>query len=430
MTTATFRACAVIPTYDNPRTVRDVVLGVRRHVSDVFVVDDGSHEAGAAACAALAAERLAIVHRLDTRVREGRRTGAGSFRVAFAGAMAAGVLVALASVGGLGYAATGAGSAVHKAKKVVKHNGVLVVHKSPARDQYRPARRKAKKAKKAKRRVAGRRFARPPFTGGNLVLRGASPGDSQVLLEDQEIPILYHFGGLRSTFNPRFLEAVEFVPGNFSADYGRATGGIVNVRVRDPARDELRGDATVSVYDAGFAVEGPLSQTWSLGGALPTVCCGTTITRRFLRAWDRSLRTCRRRRARGSRSLRRPQPRRGPRFGATPLRRAIRTRRRSRRRPASHHRCTRRDRRRARRERTRGRRAGATSSRTTSPEREHGPDVGLRVATTVAGDEEHRHDDRCDQRRAPDRREQERRESKEEVMLRVAHRKTRTLRQD
>jgi hypothetical protein len=76
--------------------------------------------------------------------------------------MTAGVLVALASVGGLGYAATGAGSAMQKAKKVVRHNGVLVVHKSPARDQYGPAR---VKKKKAKRRTAGRRFARPPFTG-------------------------------------------------------------------------------------------------------------------------------------------------------------------------------------------------------------------------------------------------------------------------
>ena len=106
-----------------------------------------------------------LVHRLEARVREGRRSRAGSFRVAFAGAMASGVLVALASVGGLGYAASGAGSAMEKAKRVVKHNGVLVVHKSPARAQYGPARRAVKKAKKAKRRTAGRRFARPPFTG-------------------------------------------------------------------------------------------------------------------------------------------------------------------------------------------------------------------------------------------------------------------------
>jgi hypothetical protein len=105
-----------------------------------------------------------FVHRLEARVRESRRSRAGSFRVAFAGAMASGVLVALASVGGLGYAASGAGSAMEKAKKVVKHNGVLVVHKSPARKQYGP-RRAVKKKKAAKRRAAGRRFARPPFTG-------------------------------------------------------------------------------------------------------------------------------------------------------------------------------------------------------------------------------------------------------------------------
>jgi hypothetical protein len=104
-----------------------------------------------------------FMYRLESRVREGRRSRAGSFRVAFAGALTAGVLAALASVGGLGYAATGAGSAMQKAKRVVKHNGVLVVHKSPARAQYGPTR--ATKAKKAKKRTAGRRFARPPFTG-------------------------------------------------------------------------------------------------------------------------------------------------------------------------------------------------------------------------------------------------------------------------
>jgi hypothetical protein len=104
-----------------------------------------------------------LVHRLEGRVREGRRSQAGSFRVAFAGALAAGVLAALASVGGLGYAATATDSAVDKAKQTVRSHGVLVVHKSPARDQY--GKPKVKKKKKAKKKAKGRRFARPPFTG-------------------------------------------------------------------------------------------------------------------------------------------------------------------------------------------------------------------------------------------------------------------------
>lgn len=36
------RACAVIPTYDNPRTIAAVVGRVRAHLRDVIVVDDGS----------------------------------------------------------------------------------------------------------------------------------------------------------------------------------------------------------------------------------------------------------------------------------------------------------------------------------------------------------------------------------------------------
>jgi hypothetical protein len=104
-----------------------------------------------------------LVNRLEGRVREGRRSRAGSFRVAFAGALAAGVLAALASVGGLGYAATATGDAVSKAKQTVKSHGTLVVRKSPSRDQY--GKPKVKKKKVVKKKAKGRRFARPPFTG-------------------------------------------------------------------------------------------------------------------------------------------------------------------------------------------------------------------------------------------------------------------------
>lgn len=109
--------------------------------------------------------------------------------------------------------------------------------------------------------------ARPSFGGAPLVLRGAAPGDSRFFLEGQEIPSLYHFGGIRSTINSAFLEAVEFVPGNFGPELGRATGGVVDVRLRDPASDTFRGSVDLNLYDAGFALEGPISDELSLGAA-------------------------------------------------------------------------------------------------------------------------------------------------------------------
>jgi polyprenyl-phospho-N-acetylgalactosaminyl synthase len=38
------RLCAIIPTYNNPQTLGEVVARVREHVPDVVVVDDGSAE--------------------------------------------------------------------------------------------------------------------------------------------------------------------------------------------------------------------------------------------------------------------------------------------------------------------------------------------------------------------------------------------------
>src|SRR5207302_1206378 len=59
-----------------------------------------------------------------------------------------------------------------------------------------------------------------PIGGGLLVIRGAKPGDSLVYLDGEPIPLLYHFGAISSTINPDLLEAIDFIPGNFSASYG------------------------------------------------------------------------------------------------------------------------------------------------------------------------------------------------------------------
>ncbi|MDB4974888.1 MAG: hypothetical protein JWN48_3229 [Myxococcaceae bacterium] len=59
-----FRIAVLIPTYDNPRTIRAVVDAVRQHVPDVLVVDDGSGPEGRAACEALVRDGVArVVHR-------------------------------------------------------------------------------------------------------------------------------------------------------------------------------------------------------------------------------------------------------------------------------------------------------------------------------------------------------------------------------
>lgn len=81
MSEPAFRPCALIPTYDNPRTVREVVLRVREYVPDVVVIDDGSAEPGRRAVEALGREGLAQVAHREQNGGKGAAVKTG-FRVA------------------------------------------------------------------------------------------------------------------------------------------------------------------------------------------------------------------------------------------------------------------------------------------------------------------------------------------------------------
>ncbi len=104
---------------------------------------------------------------------------------------------------------------------------------------------------------------RPPGLAGIVLIRGAAPGDSQVMLEGTPVPLLYHFGGLTSFFNGRMIDRIDFYPGNFSARYGRKIGGIIDVGVRDPRTDQFHGVADINLIDASLLIEAPIGENAS-----------------------------------------------------------------------------------------------------------------------------------------------------------------------
>ncbi|RYZ04715.1 MAG: hypothetical protein EOO73_23095, partial [Myxococcales bacterium] len=103
---------------------------------------------------------------------------------------------------------------------------------------------------------------------GLLIVRGSSPRDTQVFVDGTNVPIVYHFGGLSSVLPSEMLERIDFYPGNFGPQYGRATGGIVDVGVRSPKKDKLHGLLQVDTVDARVLVEGPINDRtrFMLGG--------------------------------------------------------------------------------------------------------------------------------------------------------------------
>ncbi len=100
--------------------------------------------------------------------------------------------------------------------------------------------------------------ARPPAGEGMLLVRGSGPEDTAIFADGTSIPIAYHFGDFNSVLPSELLERIDFYPGNFGPEYGRAIGGIVDIGIRSPRRDGFHGLAQVDLIDARLMAEAPL----------------------------------------------------------------------------------------------------------------------------------------------------------------------------
>jgi TonB family protein len=106
--------------------------------------------------------------------------------------------------------------------------------------------------------------ARAPFGGGLLPVWGSAPQDTRTYIDGVYVPTLYHFGGVRSTFNGELVDGLTFFPGGYGAEFGRGLGGVIQVESRLPRTDGIHGFAQVDLVDGSMMFEGPLTQDLSL----------------------------------------------------------------------------------------------------------------------------------------------------------------------
>ena len=109
--------------------------------------------------------------------------------------------------------------------------------------------------------------ARAPAFSGLIVVRGSAPEDTRIFIEGVTVPLAFHFGGLAAVINSDLLEELEFIPGAYSAEYGRATAGIINIQTRAPRTDGYHGYLDIDVFDVSLLVEGPITEKWSFFAA-------------------------------------------------------------------------------------------------------------------------------------------------------------------
>jgi TonB family protein len=76
------------------------------------------------------------------------------------------------------------------------------------------------------------------FSGvGYPVIRGESPGQTGTFIDDVKVPLLYHLGFGPAVVHPLFLEELEFHPGNFPAEFGRFSGGLIRAKTTAAPED-------------------------------------------------------------------------------------------------------------------------------------------------------------------------------------------------
>jgi len=110
--------------------------------------------------------------------------------------------------------------------------------------------------------------ARAPFGLGLLVVRGANPNDTGTFIDTLNVPILYHFLVGPSVISQNLVEKLDFYPGGFGARYGRFSGGLVDVTLRNDVGKQVHGAVDVNVLDASAFFEGPVGKGWRVSASV------------------------------------------------------------------------------------------------------------------------------------------------------------------
>lgn len=97
------------------------------------------------------------------------------------------------------------------------------------------------------------------FSSG-LYIRGGSPDQTLILLDNTTVYNPSHFFGFFSTFNPDAIRDVRVFKGGFPAEYGGRIGSVVDLYNKDGNRREVQGVVSLGLLSSRAQIEGPYSK--------------------------------------------------------------------------------------------------------------------------------------------------------------------------
>lgn len=95
-------------------------------------------------------------------------------------------------------------------------------------------------------------------TGINI--RGGSPDQNLILLDDAPVYNVAHLYGFVSVFNADAIKNVEVLKGDFPARYGGRLSSVINVAMKEGNKKEFHGEVTSGIISSKLTLEIPLKK--------------------------------------------------------------------------------------------------------------------------------------------------------------------------
>jgi len=93
-----------------------------------------------------------------------------------------------------------------------------------------------------------------------LYVRGGTPDQNLILLDEAVVYNPNHLFGLLSVFNPDAIKSIELTKGGFPARYGGRLSSVLDIATREGNTEKLRGNFGLGITSSRFSLDGPIKK--------------------------------------------------------------------------------------------------------------------------------------------------------------------------
>lgn len=91
-----------------------------------------------------------------------------------------------------------------------------------------------------------------------LYVRGGTPDQNLILLDEVPVYNVTHLGGFFSVFNPSSLKSVDLYKGAFPARYGGRLASVIDLTMKDGNNQKFGGEVGIGILNQNLTLEGPI----------------------------------------------------------------------------------------------------------------------------------------------------------------------------